>query len=139
MSLYERLKYAKKESDGLYNWLGNLRWYVTENESGRFSFRCISALKDMTHEECVAINTTKELFAINLLEKESDEWIYGVDYLQTQHIKIMLPFHEYGAYICAETDMQICFEGNSYDKDGICVIQNGAYYICLCLKKLTVM
>lgn len=135
MNLYERLKYVKEESDGLYNWLGNLRWYVTENESGRFSFRCISALESMTHEDCVAINTTKELFAINLKEKESDEWVYGVDYIQNKHIKIILPFHEYGAFIYTTTDMKICFQGNCYEKDDVCVIQNGSYYIVLNLKK----
>ena len=134
MNLYERLKYVKEESDGLYNWLGNLHWYVTENKSGRFSFRCISALESMTHEDCVAINTTKELFAISLMEKESDEWVYGVDYIQNTHVKIMLPFHEYGAFICTTTDMKICFEGNCYEKDDVCVIKNGSYYIVLNLK-----
>ena len=52
MGFYDRLVYKTHQSGGKYNWLGNLRWYVTENEIGRFSFRCISALKDMTHDYC---------------------------------------------------------------------------------------
>lgn len=131
MSLYDRLTYEAERMGGEYNWLGNLRWYVSEEKAGYFSFRCISDLPGMTHEECTAIQMTKRLFEVNVAEPESAKWIYGADYIKTDKFSVYMPFYEYGCLVYARQQLDIFYEGEAYRKDGVCVIKNGAYYIGL--------
>ena len=63
-SLYDRLIYKSNRSGGAKNWVGNLRWYVSEKNKGCFSFCCISALSCMSHEEHIKKGMKKTLFTI---------------------------------------------------------------------------
>ena len=88
MSLYDKLRYTTPKSGGEYNWLGNLRWYVSEESAGKFSFRCISNLPEMTHKENISINMTKKLFEVQTEGEKITEWTYGADYINTNQISI---------------------------------------------------
>lgn len=129
MNRYDRLKYSNTKANDPYNWIGNLRWYMTEEKEGTFSFRCISCLPNMSHEESVAINMTKRLFEINLSNVDCAPRKYGADYLETNHFTAFFPFHEYGSLLCVDKDIKITYEGKTYEKEDCCVIQNGFYYI----------
>lgn len=134
MNLYNRLQHTTTESGGAYQWLGNLRWYVTEQEKESFSFRCITALESMTHQDRRAVNMTKELLRFAMRHPKSTQWVYGADYIKTSHFSVYLPFFEYGGLIWVDNDFEIGYEGECSRKDSVVIIHNGEYFICLHLE-----
>lgn len=131
MIYYDKLTYKTFSGADKDNWLGNLRWYVEETENGKFSFSCISALPQMTHEECVDINMTKKLFDLVIKSSVSNERVYGADYIQSSDFKVSMPFYEYGALIETTKKAEIQFDGVAYFENGIYVIKTGLYYVAI--------
>ena len=112
INLYNRLTYKTNQSGGPRNWVGNLRWYVAEKQKGCFSFLCISALPNMTHQDYIANGTKRKLFTVHVDEEKLEQWVYGA------------------AYIEAKTKTDINYSGIVYEKDGCLLINEGDYYIC---------
>ncbi len=133
ISLYNKLKYVRTESGGDRNWVGNLRWYVAEEELGLFSFSCISNLHSSTHEEDLKNIMVKRLFQIDMKESETRTWTYGADYLSTDNLSVFLPFYEYGGLIFVNQDFEIRSEGECYQKDNCILVKNGSYYIAFAM------
>lgn len=130
-SIYDKVTFQTEKPQGIYNWLGNLRWYVREEGEGVFSFSCISNLQGMTHEECVAAGMTKKLFSVSLEEPGSGHRSYGADYIQSDCFSVYMPFYEYGCLAFASQPFRVSFEGQACRKEGVCLVQNGAYNIAI--------
>ncbi len=129
-SLYDRLIYKTNRSGGARNWVGNLRWYVSEKNKGCFSFCCISALSCMSHEEHIKKGMKKTLFTICTDQEKTEEWTYGADYIKTNLMSVYLPFYEYAGYVEIKSKIDIKYSGIAYEKDGFLIIRNDNYYIC---------
>lgn len=127
MNLYNMVKYQRNTPIGHGNWLGNLRWYVKEhNKCGRYTFECISALPDESHEECVRKNFTKQLLEVQLQTK-SHTFTYDADSIQADDFSIRMPFFAYGCILnfkklsIAAENVKIC--------DHTACIKSGRYFI----------
>ena len=129
MERYDQLTCKSHKVGNRFHWLGNLRWYVTEEKVGTFSFQCISNLPGMTHDECVDANMTKELWKAVAVGSTSDWRIFGADYIRTDGFTIYMPFYEYGCLICLEQDLYVSFEGDVHINEDVCVVQTGVYFV----------
>lgn len=131
MTNYDRLTYKTNNEANKYNWLGNLRWFVYEYENGKLAFRCISALPQMSHEECAAIEMQKELVRVAIEPAKNSERVFGVDYFVTNNCKLYMPFYEYGALLDASDSVKIDYDGTAYIEQECAVIETGAYYVAI--------
>lgn len=130
MCLYDRLVCEKDGPEDSFNWTGSLRWYVREQEKGGFSFSCICALKDMSHEECLKSGMAKELFRLENASGKSRKRIYGADYVRTDDFSVFLPFREYGCLIRQKDDIEINIYGEVCMEEDLYIVKDGAYFIC---------
>lgn len=129
MNIYEQVKYRRSTPVGQGNWLGNLRWYVKENDTcGSYSFECISALPSDTHSQCVEKNFTTRLFDVQF-ETSAAAFEYGADYIKSDDFTVFMPFFEYGC-ILKFRKLHISAE-NAAVYDDIAIIRNGSYYIAV--------
>ena len=137
MNFYDKLIYTTEKTGDSYNWLGNLRWYTCEEKPGCFSFQCISCLPEMTHEECLSVKMTKELFKLNTSPGNGHRRVLGADYIMAGNTEIFMPFYEYGSLISSAENTTINFEGEARICEDVAVIKTGSYFVAVKTEKIS--
>ena len=144
-NLYSKLKYVTTSPIHGNHWIGNLRWYVREEQDSEcYRFECISARKGESHAVCIAKNMTEQLFEVYIGEKVERYREYGADYIKTENFFVAFPFYDYGC-IMEGKKLQIKLQGDirrlddTLINDTLILYKNG-YYICFrSSRKLTVV